>query len=368
MMIARKDNIKSVILYIILAFTIALCFGFVGSQEAYADADYDRAVNAASVSEGSKTSIKLPWEEYGFDAQYVKFTPSSDGYYELFLYNSYGTPNAEDVWYDVYPSADDAYLQQNDAIWVNSKYLVNQAAEWKIVDLRKGKTYYVRVGSISSNSSYNTYQFTFKKHTHTWTRDSYVKGSFDRTGDAYWTCEPCYESKSAVYPMLDKIVLSKKAVSYTGSAIKPSVTVKDINGKKVDASNYTVTYSNNKKVGKAKVTIAGKGNYTGKKTVTFKINPKSATMSKVTASKKAFTVKWKKQATQTTGYQIQYSTNKNFKSGNKTLTINSNKTVSKKISKLKSKKTYYVRIRTYKAISGTKYYSTWSKAKAVKTK
>ena len=77
---------------------------------------------------------------------------------------------------------------------------------------------------------------------------------------------------------------------------------------------------------------------------------------------------WKKQTEETTGYQIQYSTNKNFTSGNKTVNITKNKTTSKSISKLKAKKKYYVRIRTYKKVNGKKIYSSWSNSKSVKTK
>ncbi|MBR3738652.1 MAG: calcineurin-like phosphoesterase, partial [Eubacterium sp.] len=84
-------------------------------------------------------------------------------------------------------------------------------------------------------------------------------------------------------------------------------------------------------------------------------------------AKKAFTVKWKKYTTQTTGSQIQYSTSSKFASA-KTGTVSKNTTTSKKITKLKAKKTYYVRIRTYKTVSGKKYYSSWSSSKKIKTK
>ncbi|MGN0521072.1 MAG: fibronectin type III domain-containing protein, partial [Eubacterium sp.] len=73
--------------------------------------------------------------------------------------------------------------------------------------------------------------------------------------------------------------------------------------------------------------------------------------------------------TQTTGYQIQYSTSSKFTSKTtKTVTVSKNKTTSKTISKLKAKKKYYVRVRTYKIVSGKKIYSAWSKAKTVTTK
>ena len=51
-----------------------------------------------------------------------------------------------------------------------------------------------------------------------------------------------------------------------------------------------------------KVTVKLKGNYTGSRTVSFKINPKAASLASLTAAKKGFTIKWKKQAAQTTGY------------------------------------------------------------------
>ncbi|MGN0528294.1 MAG: fibronectin type III domain-containing protein, partial [Eubacterium sp.] len=90
-------------------------------------------------------------------------------------------------------------------------------------------------------------------------------------------------------------------------------------------------------------------------------------ISSVSAGSKKFTVKWKKQSTQVTGYQIQYSTSSKFTSP-KTVTVSSYKTTSKTISKLKSKKKYYVRVRTYKTVGKTKYYSSWSKAKSITTK
>ena len=75
-----------------------------------------------------------------------------------------------------------------------------------------------------------------------------------------------------------------------------------------------------------------------------------------------------KSLTQTKGYQIQYSTDSKFKSGNKTVTVNKNSTTKKTISKLKAKKKYYVRIRTYKTVGKQKYYSDWSKSVKVTTK
>ena len=158
-----------------------------------------------------------------------------------------------------------------------------------------------------------------------------------------------------------------RAKVYTGKKLtqKPVITVGDTELELM--KDYTLSYKNNEKVGKATVTITGKGVYTGSVKKTFKINPKGTTIAKLTKAKKAFTVKWKKQAIQTTGYQIQYSLKSNFESA-KTVTVAKATTVSRKISKLKSKKKYYVRVRTYRKVGTAKYYSAWSKARTVKTK
>ena len=94
----------------------------------------------------------------------------------------------------------------------------------------------------------------------------------------------------------------------------------------------------------------------------FAASMPTTTITSVKAQNKAFTVKWKKKSN-ITGYQIQYSTNSKFKKGNKSIKIKSAKTGSKKITKLKAAKKYYVRIRTYKG----KKYSKWSKVKSIKT-
>ena len=88
----------------------------------------------------------------------------------------------------------------------------------------------------------------------------------------------------------------------------------------------------------------------------------ATSITSLSAKDNGFTVKWKKKSG-ITGYQIQYSTNSKFKKGNKSIKIKNAKTISKKITKLKVAKKYYVRIRTYKG----KKYSKWSKVKSIKT-
>lgn len=195
-----------------------------------------------------------------------------------------------------------------------------------------------------------------------------TKATTNKNGSIVAKCTKCDEvTKSTIY-YPKTITLSKTSYVYNGKAQKPSVTVKDSKGNKIPSNNYTVSYSSGRKnVGKYTVTIKFKGNYSGTVKKTFTIIPKTTTVSKLTAGKKAFTVKWKKQATQTTGYQIQYSRSSNFKSA-KNVTVSKNKTTSKKISKLSAKKKYYIRVRTYKTVNGKKIYSDWSKVKTVTTK
>lgn len=164
------------------------------------------------------------------------------------------------------------------------------------------------------------------------------------------------------------MTLAKTVYTWNGKAQKPAVTVKD--GKtKLASSNYTVTYASGcKNVGTYKVNVKLKGNYSGSKAVSFRIDPRGTTLTGLSAASGAFTASWKKQTAQTTGYQIQYSTSASFKSGNKTVTVKGASAVSKKIVKLGAGKTYYVRIRTYRTVGEKNYYSAWSAKKSVKTK
>ena len=154
--------------------------------------------------------------------------------------------------------------------------------------------------------------------------------------------------------------------SYTGKNITQSITVK-YNGKTLkNGTDYTVSYSSNKKIGTATVKIAGNGSYTGTITKTFKINPAKQEIQKLTAKSKAFFVD-RAQKGSASGYEIQYATNSKFTSAKK-VTITSNKTDKTTVSKLSGKKKYYVRVRSYTTVKGTKYYGAWSASKSVTTK
>ena len=153
----------------------------------------------------------------------------------------------------------------------------------------------------------------------------------------------------------------------TGKAICPAMKV-TWNGKTLDpAQDYIVVYKNNTNVGTAEVTITGKGLYKGAVTKNYRIVPRNVKKFKVKGKKKAILVKWTRQKDQVTGYQVQYSLKSNFK-GAKAKRVKQNKAKSLTIGKLKSKKKYYIRIRTYKKIGTAYYYSPWSKKRSIKTR
>ena len=214
------------------------------------------------------------------------------------------------------------------------------------------------------------------EHTKITVKENIIPATLNTTGsyDEVEKCSVCgkeFSRTPVTVPKLISIAKAKvtgiKAKTYTGKATSQAVTVKLGTKTLVKGTDYKVTYKNNKNVGTATVTITGINAYGGSIKKTYKINPKGTSLKKVTAGKKAFTATWTKQAKQTTGYQIQYSTSSKFKNA-KTVTVKKNTTVKTKVKKLNAKKKYYVRIRTYKTVNGKKYYSSWSKSKTVKTK
>ena len=137
----------------------------------------------------------------------------------------------------------------------------------------------------------------------------------------------------------------------------------------VSNSKIKLTLSTtNKKPGTYKVKAAGTGKYTGTLSKTYKIVIKPTSVKSLTGGKKCFTVECVKLGSAyASGYQVRYSLKYSMEDA-KTVTIGTRYTaVSKKITRLKANKKYYVQVRTFKTVSGKKYYSAWSKAKTVKT-
>ena len=211
---------------------------------------------------------------------------------------------------------------------------------------------------------------TIAKAKHQNTKVTTKNATLSANGYKLTECKVCgkdYSKTTYYYPKTIK--LSTTTYTYNGKVKKPSVKVTGSNGKTISSSNYTVSYASGRKnPGKYKVTIKFKDNYEGTKTLYFTIKPKKASLSSVkSTAKKKMTVKWSKQS-KVTGYQITYATNSKFTKGKKNVTVKGASSKSKTIKSLKSKKTYYVKVRAYKTIDGKKVYGSYSKTKKVKVK
>lgn len=201
----------------------------------------------------------------------------------------------------------------------------------------------------------NTYSVSFTVDGNTYTKKAIVKKFF-----------------------ADATVKVSGTLVYNGKALSPTVKV-TAGGKKLSSSAYEVWIdgkrSGAKTVGIHYVDIipadSSKYDFDWHE-ATYKILPKGTAVRKLQAKQKRITVIWKKQAKETSGYQIQYTTvnkvGKKSKKVTKKITINNNKTVKRVIKRLNPGQVYRFRIRTFKTSDGKKYYSAWSKYKKVRTK
>lgn len=188
-------------------------------------------------------------------------------------------------------------------------------------------------------------------------------------------CSKCGDKTVTKIFSIQDVSLSKTSYVRNGKKRKPSVVVKNSEGKSLKSGrDYTVIYpKGTENVGKYTVEIKFKGNYAGTVKKNFTVVPKATSIKQVKSRKKAFTVTWRKQAVQSSGYEIAYSTSSSFPKANTvTMKIDRNTKVLSKISDLEKGKLYYVRVRVYTNIgtSGKEkvLYSDWSKIKGVVTK
>ena len=163
---------------------------------------------------------------------------------------------------------------------------------------------------------------------------------------------------------VSNVKLNRTSYTCTGKTIRPSVTV-TVNGKKIGESAYKLYYKNNKNSGIGTVQVRGTGKYSRiNKTLTFKILPPKTLLTGLKKANRSFTASWKKNI-QATGYQIQYAADSRFTKERKTVIVGKQSATRYKISGLKNKKTYYVRIRSYKRVGKKVLYSSWSTVKKI---
>ena len=212
------------------------------------------------------------------------------------------------------------------------------------------------------------YRYNYVDATgHTY-KNTITKATLTKNGKIVKKCTDCGEvakTTNVYYPKTIK--LSRNTFTYNGKVQKPDIIVKDSNGKTLKLNtDYTVTYSNanSKNVNKYTVTIKMKGNYSGTKTIGYCINPKgtdflASNKGGFKAIKNGFTLKWNKQSSQVTGYQIQYSTRSDFKNAASVSVVGANN-VSKTIKGRAGATRYYVRIRTFTKVDGKTFFSAWN--------
>lgn len=239
-------------------------------------------VTGLKVTAVSKASVKLSWSASG-GAKYYKLQQSTDG-----------------------------------KQWTN--VAVTDKTAYSVTNLTAAKKYQYRVtpydGTKKIAGKTSSVLSTFTCKTHTKKTAVSAKATLSANGKAVTTCSACgvaLSSSVIYYPKT--FTLSATSVAYTGKALKPALTVKDSAGKVISASYYSLSYANNVKIGTGTVTVTFKGNYSGKKTLSFKIVPAQVTGLKVTAvSKTAFKLAWSK-AAGAKYYKLQQSTDgKNWKS------------------------------------------------------
>lgn len=218
----------------------------------------------------------------------------------------------------------------------------------------------------TTTKSSTTVTTTKPQCSHSWGSAVVSKtATVSSNGTLTYTCTKCKSKKTSTINKISTIKLSTSTYTYNVKVKSPSVVIKDSKGNSISKSYYSVSVPKGRKnVGKYIYKITFKGRYSGKKNLTLTIKPVTTTAS-VKNYKTKFTVKWKKKTTQVNGYQIQYATNSSYKNA-KTKTINKNSTTSTTIKKSSSKKTYYVRVITYKTVNGEKICSSWSKTMKVK--
>ena len=214
------------------------------------------------------------------------------------------------------------------------------------------------------------YVVAYENNVHAGTASVVITGKGNYTG----TVTKTFTIKKAPNTITAKNftkTYSTKAQSFSlGVKLKNGTPTYKSSTKSVTVSAKGAVTIKPKFIGKATITITSpeKANYSKQtKKITITVNPtKTALVSVASPSAGKMTVKWKKNAVGT-GYQIQFSTSSKFTSP-KSATITKNTTLSKTIGGLVKGKKYYVRIRTYKTVGKTKFYSGWSAVKAVTIK
>ena len=338
----------------------------------YCDLEYGLKVNytASNVWEkefndsyDSATPITLNTTYYGSeqqeraDADWFVFKAPVAGSYEFSFSHDYLETYETKYWnIEIYDSTFKRLVD-----W---KYYIQDQFKSDKVELPAGGTYYIKISDHYTDGM--TYAFKLTSHTHSYTTQV-TKATLTQDGTITKKCSCGYVGEKTTIYHPDTVILSTTSYTYDGKSHKPQVTVYDSKSNVISSGNYTLSYgSNTKSIGDHYITIQFTGNYSGTASSRYTIYPKAPKLTKLSAKSKGFTAKWGKLSS-CSGYIVEYSTSKYF-SKSKIVTISRKSATSTTVRRLKGKKKYYVRVRSYKIASGYKYYSSWSNIKSVKTK
>ena len=245
------------------------------------------------------------------------------------------------------------------------------------MNYQPGDTFTVKITGLSETVSYQVSFFSAetdeKNCDHSYGAEKVVKKATPTAdGKKVSTCSKCGKTRTTKIYKASRTTLKKESVVSNGSVQKPSVVVKDSKGKTITSGNYMVSCKGTpKKSGMYQVTVKFKGNYSGTKKLAYTICPKKVEVTGVKPIRKGVTITCKR-GEDISGYEICYSLSKDFKEKNsKTITVKGAKQAKNKITGLKGKTTYYVRVRAYKNVTynGKKQmvYSSWSERRKGKT-
>ncbi|MBR4555216.1 MAG: leucine-rich repeat domain-containing protein [Ruminococcus sp.] len=339
----------------------------------------DNVGNFESVDPGSEED-GIEYSAFGFET--VRVYDEDEGYYEASTlvdgFALYGTPGKEAQWYcNTYDVPFISTSISKDKVTIPySSYTYRGRGIKPSVTVKDPTGTKLKKGV--------DYTVAYKNNTNVGTATITVTG----TGNCNGTLTKTFSVKALdLNSSYAKVTIPYSAYTYTGSAIKPAVTVKFKDGDVIPSDQYTVSYSNNTKVGTATITVKGKGtNVTGTCKKTFVVKPAKNEITSITSpSKGAFKISWKKGTAGTVGYQVLYSQdqtalksasgevkNTNAKKYVHSYTSTNLSDLSETFSKIPaSGETWYVKVRSFYTKDGkttSTRYGNYSDIKSIKVK
>ena len=314
----------------------------------------------------------------------VLTTVSSYGDYQLNIpeITDYVTSGTDTVYAVVIGTKEgDSYgLRHMENIWRVSELSFATGFTEAVHNCPTSSAHYKKImGQTINKITYYTNKGIFTVNTNKYVPEKTAADSYQLTlGDPSFCM--LEEAKSITSSDENVIKISSDGIiTATGVGTATVTTVTEKKGKG-DTTGEEVTNTYNFTVSKKVVTPSKSDNTTAAKpatkpattakktntTATAKVKLTKQTAKVKANGKKKIKVSWKKDKN-ASGYEITYSTNKSFK-GKKTIVVKSNKTTSKVVKKLTSKKKYFVKVRSYKQVGKTKTYGAYSKVKTVKVK